>query len=76
MENLNIQPNTTYINALAVDPWAHRIQEVKFVIKCPFCGGTMLDDGMVYTSYPPQYKYICEQCGKAMWSSELFNNRL
>lgn len=30
---------------------------------CPKCGGIMfMKDDIVYTSYPPKYKYICKKC--------------
>lgn len=33
--------------------------------KCPKCGATMeRDDNKVYTSIPPQYDYICPNCGQ------------
>lgn len=66
-----------YVDALQSDPWRNSpltTEVFKCVTKCPDCGGIMLDDGLVYLSNPPQYKYICERCGKAMWSSELFNH--
>lgn len=32
--------------------------------KCPKCGATMVrDDKVVYTSLPPQYRYVCPKCG-------------
>ena len=40
---------------------------------CPKCGkGTMkLDEGIVLTSNPPQYRYQCDKCGYVKYSSSL-----
>lgn len=29
---------------------------------CDHCGSQMQWDGQVYTTYPPQYPYICPNC--------------
>lgn len=57
-------------------PWLTEQIPIRNYAKCPACGGVMVDDGMVYTSYPPQYKFICQACGKVAWSRELLNHRL
>ena len=32
--------------------------------KCPVCGNLMeKDTSLVYTSIPPQYKFVCKNCG-------------
>lgn len=32
--------------------------------RCPTCGAVMeRDDTAVYTSIPPQYRYVCPECG-------------
>lgn len=44
------------------DKWKP-LKRVDYV--CPKCGkGTMkLDEGIVLTSNPPQYRYQCDKCG-------------
>ena len=29
---------------------------------CDKCGTVMCSDGIVYTTYPPQYPYTCPEC--------------
>lgn len=53
-------------------PWlARNIAPLFYYAKCPDCGGLMIDDGLCYTSNPPQYKFECQQCGRVAWSYEL-----
>lgn len=34
-------------------------------IKCPVCGAFIFcDESVTYTSYPPQHRYYCPECGK------------
>lgn len=34
-------------------------------IKCPICGAFIFcDESMTYTSYPPQHRYYCPECGE------------
>ena len=36
-------------------------------IDCVICGGEMvIDPTITYTSIPPQYKYICNKCGRTI----------
>lgn len=46
-------------------------KEVKVFLTRKFCdcGGEMVPDGMVLTSYPPHYSHTCNKCGKveAYW---------
>lgn len=38
---------------------------------CEECGTKMLiEEGVVYTSYPQQYGYICPKCGHMQFSFE------
>ena len=52
------------------DKWKP-LKRVDYV--CPKCGkGTMkLDEGIVLTSNPPQYRYQCDKCGYVKCSSSL-----
>ena len=41
--------NSTYVNSIK---------------RCPNCGYPMFKDlSLIYTSNPPQYDYVCKQCG-------------
>lgn len=56
-------------------PWLSRnIPSILNYAKCPDCGGLMIDDGLCYTSNPPQYKFECQNCGRVAWSYELLNH--
>ena len=45
-------------------------KETKTNIWCPHCGGPVYKDmSKVLTSYPPRYRYFCEQCG---WEDTFF----
>ena len=56
-------------------PWMTDQTEYPYnYAECPHCGGLMRDDGRIYTSIPPQYRFICQVCGKVAWSRELLNN--
>ena len=37
---------------------------------CDECGEEMQPYGMVYTTYPPQYPYICPKCDYKITSTE------
>lgn len=44
-------------------------RQVETLIKCPRCGNRIyLDNSVVLTSYPPQYRYWCK-CG---WEGSAF----
>ena len=69
--------NQTYdiSNGWNAGPWlAGPPQRIVNYAKCPSCGGLMVDDGHIYTSNPPQYKFECLACGKVAWSGELLNH--
>ena len=69
--------NQTYdiSNGWNAGPWlANPPQRIVNYAKCPSCGGLMVDDGCVYTSNPPQYKFECQACGKVAWSGELLKH--
>lgn len=36
---------------------------------CPFCGGRLVADNVVLTSYPPKYQAHCEKCGRVFHSN-------
>ena len=71
--------NQTYdiSNGWNAGPWlAGPPQRIINYAKCPRCGGLMVDDGMIYTSNPPQYKFECKACGHIAWSGELLKEDL
>ena len=42
--------------------------------KCPNCGSDMIvDNNIVLTSYPPQYKYVCPKCGEVANDWVIYN---
>lgn len=71
--------NQTYdiSNGWNAGPWlAGSSQRIVNYAKCPRCGGLMVDDGICYTSNPPQYKFECKACGHIAWSGELLKEDL
>lgn len=54
-----------------LDAWTN---EPKKVI-CEKCGGEMESDGLVYTSLPPQYKFICKECGNSFFTRDITGGR-
>jgi hypothetical protein len=44
------------------------MQPVRIEAGCDKCDGTLVFDGIVLTSYPPQYPHTCDRCG---WRNNL-----
>lgn len=42
---------------------------------CEKCGGEMESDGLVYTSLPPKYKFICKECGNSFFTTDITGGR-
>ena len=51
-----------------LDAWTNEL-EPKVI--CKKCGGEMESDGFVYTSLPPQYKFICKECGNSFFTTDI-----
>lgn len=54
-----------------LDAWTNESTKVI----CEKCGGEMESDGLVYTSLPPQYKFICEECGNSFFTTDITGGR-
>lgn len=50
-------------------------KEVKtYIVRlyCNHCGHEMESDGTVLCSYPPQYPYVCPNCGSEITANEKY----
>lgn len=50
-------------------------KEVKtYIVRlyCEQCGHEMVSDGTVLCSYPPQYPYVCPNCGSKITTNEKY----